>query len=143
MKRTSSSLCAASEVRDAYRTRIDLAHARLDLLVGEQGVVDALAVKVAVAHHFGTAEHFRVERKGAVHVLHREAEMLHALQSCAEWPVVAHCGAHPARVLRDRGRGSRNGQSAKHRGANSLKHISALHTGFTGILIFAHVASPC
>ena len=63
--------------------------ARLDLLVGQQGVVDALALEIAVAHDFGAAEHLGVEREGAIHVLHGEPEVLHALQPRAERCVVA------------------------------------------------------
>ena len=77
-------LRAASQVRDAHGPRIDPAHARFDLLVGEQRVVDALALEIAVAHDLGAAEHFGVEREGAVHVLHGEPEVLHALQPRAE-----------------------------------------------------------
>lgn len=63
--------------------------ARFDLLIGEQGVVDALALKVAVAHNFGPAEHFRIKSEGSIHVLNGQPEMLHALQPRAERPVVS------------------------------------------------------
>ena len=55
-------LRSASQVGDAQGPRIDLAHTRFDLLIGQQRVVDALALEVAVAHDFAAAEHFGVER---------------------------------------------------------------------------------
>ena len=61
---------------------------RLDLLIGQQRVVDALALEIAVAHHLGAAEHFGVELVGAVHVLHRQAEMLDPLQPAADEPLL-------------------------------------------------------
>ena len=45
--------------------------------------------KISVAHHFGAAEHFGVELEGAIHVLYREPEMLHALQPRPERPIVS------------------------------------------------------
>ena len=136
-------LRAASQVRDAHGARIDPAHARLDLLVGQQRVVDALALEVAVAHHLGAAEHLGIEFEGAVHVLHGEPEMLHALQPRAERPVVARRGAHPTRLLRCRRRCGGTGQSAQHRGADGLQRVAALQIRCIAVSMFAHGASPC
>jgi hypothetical protein len=80
-------LRAAAQIRDAHRARIDPAHARLDLLIRQQRVVDSLTVEVAVAHDLGSTEDFGIEGEGAVHVLHGEPEMLHALEPGAERPV--------------------------------------------------------
>ena len=106
MKRTSRRCAPPLQVRNAQRARIDLAHARLDLLIGQQRVVNALALEVAIAHHLGAAEHLGIEREGAIHVLHCEAEMLHALQPRAERPLfraAALAGrASAASVVRDR-----------------------------------------
>ena len=82
-------LRAAAQIRNAHRARIDPALARLDLLVGQQRVVDALALEIAVAHHLGSAEHLGVELERAIHVLHGQAEVLHALQPCTERPAVS------------------------------------------------------
>jgi hypothetical protein len=132
--------------RDAHGTRIDLAPARLDLLIGQQGIVDALAVEVAVAHHLGAAQYLRIERERAVHVLHREAEVLHALQPRSERPVVACRGSHRAPILPGRGGARRrrggNGKPGQHGGAGALQHVAALLVGCIGSLIIAHVASP-
>ena len=92
-------LRAASEIRDADRPRVDLADARFDVLIGQQRVVDALAVEITVAHHLGAAEDLRIERERAVHVLHREPEMLDALQPCAERSTVTR-RTHRAPTLR-------------------------------------------
>src|SRR5262249_53202833 len=62
-----------------------------DLLVGHYGVVDLLAVKIAIAHHLVAAEDLGVEREGAIHVLDRNTEVLHSLEAGAERSVVAVC----------------------------------------------------
>ena len=68
----------APQIRDAHGARIDPAYARLDVLVGQQRVVNAVALEVAIAHDFRPAQYFGVEGERAVHVLNRETEVLHA-----------------------------------------------------------------
>ena len=127
-------LRAAAEVGNAQRPRIDLAHARLDVLVGQQRVVDALALEVAVAHHLGAAEHLGVEREGAVHVLHGEAEVLHALQPRAEraagagLEIPAGCGGRGCRRRRQNG----GRETADDAGGSGLQEVAAGDVGTVG-----------
>jgi hypothetical protein len=135
---------AAPQVRDAHGPWIDPAHARLDLLIGQQRVVNALTVKIAVAHHLGAAEHLGVEFVGAVHVLHRQPEMLHALQPRAERPAVSRrraCRRTGLRRSRRGGRG-RGRQPADHGRARARENGPALRIEFIGLLTVTHAASP-
>ncbi len=77
-------LRAASQVWKAHRARIDIARSCLDYLVCQQRVVDAFALKIAVAHDLGAAEHRSVELVCALHVLHGEPEMLDATEPRAK-----------------------------------------------------------
>ena len=102
---------------------------RFDFLIGQQRVVDTLALEIAVAHHFRAAQYLRVEFERAIHVLDREAEMLHALKPCAQRPFVAICRRSRLRALcrrRRRDAGPRCSQPGQHRGASAAKRIAAL-----------------
>lgn len=57
---------------------------RLDLLGGQKRVVDGLALKIAIAHDLRATRHLGVEGERALHVLDRQAEMLHAPQTRPE-----------------------------------------------------------
>src|SRR5262249_15333395 len=79
---------------NADGARVDLALMRDDLLMGEDRVVDRLAVEVSVAHDLVAAQNLGIELERPVHVLHRDAEMLDTLEPPCERPVVA--AARPA-----------------------------------------------
>ena len=81
-------LRTTAEIRHTQRARVDLARAGFDFLVGQQRVVDPLTLEVAIAEHFGAAEDLGIELIGAVHVLNRDAEMLHTLQPRAQGRIV-------------------------------------------------------
>ena len=139
-------LCSASQVGNAHRARIDPAHPRLDLLVRQQRIVNALTMEVAVAHHFGAAKDFRIEFERAIHVLNREPEMLHALKPCTKRPIVGFCRRNPLRALclgRRRDACPRRGQPGQHSGAGGAKRIAAFQVDGIQVSLIAHLGSPC
>ena len=53
-------------------------------------------MEIAVAHHLVAAEHLGVELERTIHVLDRDAKVLHALQPRAERRIVARSRALPS-----------------------------------------------
>src|SRR5262249_18831316 len=119
---------------------VDRASARLGGLMGEPLVLDALVMDRAGGHGFSAAEDFRRELVGTVHVLHCEAELLHALQARAQRAAVPRCGRHLA--LRGCRRRTRHRHPRNQRGPGGLKDISALKAGRSLRLIVAHFVVP-
>jgi hypothetical protein len=99
--------------------------------------VDALALKIAVAHHLGAAKHVRVELKGALHILYRQPEMLDALQSRAEC-----CSAARLRLRRRGGRSPGDGKTRHHRGAAAEQQIAPLDTHVRHFAVVSHRLTP-
>ena len=138
-------LIAAPEVGDAEVARIDLPLMGQDLLVQQDGVVDLFAVKVAITHHLVAAEHFGVKLEGAIHVLDGDAEVLHALQTSTERPVVPLRRGHALTRLSGRGRRRANAgsrQAGDDRAADGSKDVAATIIGQLRFPIVRHLASP-
>ena len=91
---------AAAKIGDSHGARVDAARARFDFLAGQKRIVNAFPLEIAVAHHLRSAEHLGVEAEGTLHILHREAKMLHALQAKAEGEFVGLGGRGRSRPLR-------------------------------------------
>jgi hypothetical protein len=103
--------------------------------------MNALAVKIAVAHHLGPSKNFCIEFERAIHMLHCKPEMLHTLEPRAERTVVAR-HISPTRALCDRRTdGARDRQSANQR-SSGLKNASPLEACFVGVSIFTHILAP-
>ena len=137
-------LCAAPQVGNADRSRIDPACVRLDFLVGQQRVLHAIALEVAVAENLGAAQHGGIEFIGAFHVLDGETEMLDALQPRAERRLVALRRRHAVGALCSSRRSCRHAasrQAREHGDAGGLKRSPAADLGSVVVMV-GHFLSP-
>src|SRR4029077_14691832 len=82
------SLLSAPQIRNSNGSWVDLLFDRFDLGVQLQGVVNLLAMEIAVPHDFRSAQNRRVKLERAIHVLHGHAKMLEAANSLTEWSAV-------------------------------------------------------
>ncbi len=127
------SLCAAPEIGDPDRPWIDPPLAGFDVLVSQQGVVNALTLEVTVAHDLGTTEHLCIELVGAVHVLHGQSKVLGSLQPGTERCGVAIACGGPGRRTGGLGQNRRShceggGSGSCDRGPGGMKHLPAVRS---------------
>ncbi|MDT4860152.1 hypothetical protein FQZ97_946960 [compost metagenome] len=74
-------LRATAQIRNAKRAWIDAITGYLNVLDQQQGILNPLTEKIAIAHHFRATKNLSVELERTIHVLHRDTEMLNTSET--------------------------------------------------------------